>query len=176
MAIIYRPKGSIMSIRQLNQEHIIRLDEHIVNNMNGVEQSCYIYKNNEIIATGRNYNPLETPYPYGNPFRTYVFANKNAFWKKGPYPIGEGGGIYQHVIYDDGTETFHVPDETRGGSVEYNRETGEIVSKSICYFDELVPDFGLPAPISSIDEVINWMIHFSPEDNPLSWEAYVCPK
>ena len=165
-----------MSIRQLNQEHIIRLDEHIVNNMNGVEEACYIYKNNEIIATGKNYNPLETPYPYGTPFRTYVFANKNAFWKRGPYPVGEGGGIYQHIIYSDGTETFHVPDETRGASVEYRRETLEILSKSVCYFDELVPDFELPAPISSIDDVINWMVHFSPEDVPLSWEAYVCPR
>ena len=129
---------------RLTQDNIIRLEEHITNNMNGVEQYSYVYRDNEIVANGRNYDPLETPYPYGTPFRTYVFANKNAFWKRGPYPVGEGSGIYQHIIYSDGTETFHVPVEgTRGDSVEYNRETMEIVSKSICYFDDEVPEFGL---------------------------------
>ena len=162
---------------KLTQDHIIRLDEHIVNNMNGVEQDTYVYRDNEIVASGKNYDPLETPYPYGTPFRTYVYANKNVFWKRGPYPVGDGSGIYQHIIYDDGTETFHVPDSTtRGDSVEYNRETMEIVSKSICYFDEEVPDFGLPAPVSSLDEIINWVVHFSPDDTPLYWEAYVCPR
>jgi len=163
-------------MNRLTSDHLIRLDNHLLNNFSGVEEYTYIYKENVIIASGRNYNPLETPYPYGFPFRTYVFANKNVFWKRGPYPVGEGSGIYQHIIYSDGTETFHVPDGTRGGSVEYNRETMEIVSKSICYLDELVPDFGLPAPISSIDEVINWVVHFSVDDTPLSWEAYVCPR
>jgi len=156
---------------------MIRMEEHLVNNFSAVEQYTYIYKNNEIIASGKNYNPLETSYPYGTPFRTYVYANKNAFWKKGPYPVGEGSGIYQHIIYHDGVETFHVPDiTTRGDSVEYNRETLEIVSKSTCYFDEVVPDFGLPTPISSTDDILNWVVHFSPEGTPLSWEAYVCPR
>jgi hypothetical protein len=52
----------------------------------------------------------------------------------------------------------------------------EIVSKSICYLDEAVPDFGLPAPVASIEDVINWVVYFSVDGTPLSWEAYVCPR
>jgi len=155
--------------------NLVRLSEHVIDNSNGVATTCYLYKNNEIIATGKHYNPLETPYPYGYAWLTYVFADKTVFWKRGPYPVGEGDGMYQHIIYKNGIETFHVPTKEALGSIEYRKDTNEIVGKSMCYHED-PPDFGLPTPITNTEDVIAYTVNFDTEDNPLSWEAYVWPR